>query len=157
MINIVRSKKRNAGVGAIDGGGRGVNQMPASCVPATFEHVEEACKVGVEIGIRIDQRMTHASLRSEMHDIGEAMCGEQFGHRPAVGNIDLFALEVGECLELRDPGLLETRIVIGIEIVDAYHVVSVRQQAPRNVHADKSGCPGYENRLLQSMSLRVAR
>jgi hypothetical protein len=35
--------------------------------------------------------------------------------------------------------------------------VSVRQQAPRNVHADESGRPGDENRLLQSMSFRVAR
>ncbi len=131
--------------------------MPALRVPATFEHVEEAREVGVDIGMWIDQRVTYAGLRSQMHDIGKAMGSEQFRHGPPVGNIDLVELEIGECLEFRDPGLLETRIVIGIEVVDAHHVVSVRQQAPRDVHADESGRPGDENRLLQSTSFRVAR
>ena len=63
----------------------------------------------------------------------------------------------GERLELRDPGLLQARIVIGIEVVEADHVVPVRQQAPRDVHADESGRPGDENRLLQDTSFRVAR
>ena len=131
--------------------------MAALRMPATFEHVEEAREVGVNVGMRIDQRMTHAGLRGEMHDIGKAMRSEQFRHRPAIGNIDLLELEIGECLELRDPGLLETRIVIGIEVIEADHVVSVRQQPPRNVHADKAGRSGDENRLLQSTSFRVAR
>ena len=131
--------------------------MAALRMPSTFEHVEEAREVGVNVGMRIDQRVTHAGLRGEMHDIGKAMRGEQFRHGAAVGNIDLLELEIGECLELRDPGLLETRIVIGIEIVDAYHVVSAGQQAPRNVHADESGRPGDENRFLQGTSLQVAR
>jgi hypothetical protein len=127
--------------------------MPASRVPATLEHIEEACEVGVDIGMRIDQRMTHAGLRSEMHDIGKAMRSEQLRHGPAVGNIDLLELEIGPCLELRDSGLLETRVVIGTEAIEADHVVSVRQQPPRNVHADKSGRSGDENRLLQSYVL----
>ena len=131
--------------------------MPALRVPATFEHVEEAREVGVNVGMRIDQRMTHAGLRGEMHDIGEAMRSEQFRHGPAVGNIDLLELEIGECPELRDPGLLETRVIIGIEVVKADHVVSVRQQPPRNVHADESSRSGDENRLPQSTSFRVAR
>ena len=85
------------------------------------------------------------------------MGGKQFRHGPAVGDIDLLELEIGECLELRDPRLLETRVVIGIEVIEADHVVSVHQQPPRNVHADESGRSGDENRLLQSTSFRVAR
>ena len=55
MINIVRSTKRNTGVGTVDRGGRGVNEMAALRMPATFEHVEEAREVGVNVGMRIDQ------------------------------------------------------------------------------------------------------
>ena len=55
MINIVGSTKRNTGVGAVDRGGRGVNEMAALRMPATFEHVEEAREVGVNVGMRIDQ------------------------------------------------------------------------------------------------------
>ena len=36
--------------------------MAALRMPTTFEHVKEAREVGVNVGMRIDQRMTHAGL-----------------------------------------------------------------------------------------------
>jgi hypothetical protein len=85
------------------------------------------------------------------------MRGKQFRHGLAIANIHLREFEIGERLELRDPGLLETRIVVGVEIVNAHHVVPVRQQAPRNVHADESGRSGDENGLLQAGSFLVLK
>src|SRR5438034_33079 len=101
--------------------------------------------------------MTHAGLRSEMHDGGKAMCRKQLRHGLAIGNVHLLEFEVRERLELRDPGPLETRIVIGIEVIEAHHVMSLRQQAVRDVHADESGCPGDENKLLQASSFQGTR
>ena len=73
MIDIVRRAKRHPGVGAVDRGRRGVNEMPASRVPASFEHVEKAREIGIDIGMRIDQGMPHAGLGSEVHDGGETI------------------------------------------------------------------------------------
>ena len=111
-------------------------------MPATFEHVEKARQIGVGIGVRIDQGMAHPGLRREMHDMGEAVDCKRFRHRPAVGDVDPFEPKVGECLELRDAGLLDARIVVGIEIIDTHDIVPVQQQAPRNVHSDESGRAG---------------
>src|SRR5437870_1831242 len=80
MINVVGSTKRHSAVGAIDGGGRGINEMPASRVPTTLEHIEKTGKIGMGVGMRIDQRMTHAGLRSQMHDGGKTIGGKQFRH-----------------------------------------------------------------------------
>jgi len=87
MINIIRSSKR----------------------PATLEHIEEAGEIGIGIGMRIDQRMTHAGLCGEMHDGRKAMRGKQFRNGLAIPNIHLREFEIGERLELRNPGLLQTR------------------------------------------------
>ena len=122
--------------------------MPAAVVPAAFEHVEEAGEVGVRIGMRIDQRMAHARLRGEMHDVGKAVRREQIRHRLAVGEVDL--------LELGKPGTrrarasracLQCRIVVVIEVVEADHLVPVREQPLRHVHADEAGRTGDENRV----------
>jgi hypothetical protein len=47
-------------------------------------------------------------------------------------------------------------IVIGIEIIEANHLMSVRQQPPRDVHADEAGRAGDENRLSQDTPFPAA-
>ena len=73
MIDIVSGAKRHAAIGAVNRGRRRVYEVPTSGVPATFEQVEKARKIGVGIGARIDQGMAHPGLRREMHDMGEAV------------------------------------------------------------------------------------
>ena len=55
------------------------------------------------------------------------MCSKQPRHGFAVANVHLDELEIGEGLELREPRLLEPRIVIGIEVIEAHNGLSVRQ------------------------------
>ena len=77
MIDIVGVRERQLGVGAIDRRRRRKDQMLAAVVPAAFQHVEEALQVGVDIGVRIAERMAHAGLRGEMHDMRKSVLGEQ--------------------------------------------------------------------------------
>ena len=94
--------------------------MPAAVVPAAFEHVEEAGQVGVDIGVRIDQRMAHAGLRGEMHDTGEADAPRTAPPcRSRSARSSLTKAKAGQLREFGEPRLLERRIVIGIEVVDA--------------------------------------
>src|SRR5215831_4732470 len=101
--------------------------MPALSMPATLEDVEKARNIGIDIGMRIDQGMTHAGLRGDVHDGRKAMRRKQRRYGFALANVHLDEFEIGEHLELREPSLLKPRIVIGIEVIEAHHVVSVRQ------------------------------
>src|SRR5262245_23011403 len=99
--------------------------MPASPVAAAFEHIEEAREIGIDIGVGIDQGMSHAGLRSEMHDGGKAIRRKQLRHELALGKVGPDEFEIRECLKLRDPGLFQMRIVIGIEVVETDHLMAV--------------------------------
>jgi len=156
MIDIIGGTEWHAGIGAVHRGGRSVEEVPAFRAPAAFKNVEEACEIGIGIGMRIDQRVTHAGLRGEMHDSGKAMRREQVGDRPAIGDVQLHELEIGEALEFRDSTLFQPRVVMGIEIVEAQHVMSVRQQAARDMHSDEPGGPSDQDRILQDGSLSSA-
>ena len=67
MVDIVVDRERHLGVGAVDRAGRGIDQVPAPLVPAALQHVEEADEVGVDIGVRVLERVAHAGLGREMH------------------------------------------------------------------------------------------
>ncbi len=56
---------------------------------AAFEHVEEAGQIGVQIGMRILQRVPHARLRREMHHWAELAVAEDRLGAGAVGKIEL--------------------------------------------------------------------
>src|SRR4029077_17355710 len=86
---------------------------------------------------------------------GKTIRRKQLRHELAFGKVRPNEFEIRECLELRDSGLLQMRIVIGIEVVEADHVIAVRQQPPRDMHADEPGRSGDENRLLQARSFQV--
>jgi hypothetical protein len=46
--------------------------MPASAVAASFQHVEEADKVGVSVGMRFNQGVANTGLGRKMNNKGEA-------------------------------------------------------------------------------------
>ncbi len=90
--------------------------------------------------------MAHARLRAEMDHLGKTAIREQCGHAAAVRQVKLVKLKFVVAREFRETSLLELRIVIGVEIIDADDVAPVLDQAPRNVKADKTGGPGDQNR-----------
>jgi hypothetical protein len=75
---------------------------------------------------------------------------EQRRHRAAIGNVDLFEAEARKSPESGKAGVLEPRIVVGVQIVEADHVMSALQQPPRDMHADEPGRAGDENRRSRS-------
>ena len=119
--------------------------MPAAVVAAALEDVGEADEIGVDIGVRIDQRMAHARLRREMDDMGKAVTLEQRGHALAVGEIELGELEAVELGELREPRLFQLGIVVVVDVVEADHGLAVLQQPPRHMKPDEPGGTGDEN------------
>src|SRR5215210_703053 len=89
MVDILMHGKRQARIGAVNRGGGRKHKMSAAVVPAPLEHIEKALDVGVDIGLRVDQRVAHTRLRREMHHIGKAMFGKQLLHSVPVRQVEL--------------------------------------------------------------------
>ncbi len=70
--------------------------MPAAGVAAALQHVEEADQVRLGIGVRVDEGVAHADLRTEIHHERKPVRGEQFGHANAVGEIEFFERKARE-------------------------------------------------------------
>ncbi len=102
--------------------------MAACRLAAAFEHIEEADQIGVDVGVRIDQRIANAGLGGEMHDVGKPVRREQRGHRVAVCEIGLLEAKLRERRKLREPRLLQSRIVVGVEVVEADNTAPLLQQ-----------------------------
>src|SRR6185437_16223498 len=123
-----------------------IKQMAATVVAAALEDIGEANEIGVHIRMRIDQRIAHARLRGEMHDMRKPVLGEQRGNAVAVGKVELDEAEAGMSGKLRETGILQLRIVIGVEVVEADNGAAAFQKSLGDVEADKTGGAGNEDR-----------
>src|SRR6185312_4583436 len=85
-------------------------------------------------------------LRREMeHAVDLGMLLQERRDRAALGEIELMEGEAWQRLQLGEPRFLERHGVIGVEIVDADHMLAAAQQRCRGVHADEAGSAGDEH------------
>ena len=111
-----------------------------------LKHHEMPHHVGLHVYVRINRRVDHARLGSQVYDGGEIVvlaCERQ--HPCAVGDIRLHKLEIFVVLQQRKSCELQARIVVVAEVVYADNGVATCQQSPRHVRPYKTGSAGYEN------------
>jgi hypothetical protein len=99
--------------------------VPTSDFPAAFQHVEKTNQIGCGVCVRIKERVADACLSSEMHDVGKTMFCKQLGKRLAMRNVNFLEMEPSTCLKLGEARLLQARIVISVEIVNANDRISI--------------------------------
>jgi len=88
MVDVVISRKRHDGIAAVDRAGGGIKQVADRKVAAGLEDVEESSQVGVEIGIRVLNRIAHTGLGRKVDDIVGAQAAEQLVELVLVLKID---------------------------------------------------------------------
>ncbi len=121
---------------------------------AFLEQVQGAREVGVGVGVRVLDRVAHAGLGGEMDDVAEAVGVEQPRQRRAVGEVDSLEGEAGVPAQLVEPGLLQGRVVVGAEVVDADDGDARAQQPLGQVEADEAGGARDEHRPVPLDVLR---
>ena len=89
-----------------------------------FNHIGEADQVAVDVSVRVDQRVSNAGLCCQVHDLVDALLMKECRHRVAIGDVELVEIEVAALREQGQSVLLELRVVIVVEIVDADDVVA---------------------------------
>ena len=144
MVDVLIGGERQRRIGAIDRGGRGVDEVLAAVAPAAFEHIGEADKVRIDIGRRVLEGVAHARLRGQMNDAGESFGGEQSRHPLPVGKIEPDEAKVRKGRQTRQTVGLERGVVIIVEIVEADDLASLPQQPFGDVIADEARGAGHE-------------
>jgi hypothetical protein len=129
MIDIIVYGKRQARVGAIDRTGGGKDEVVGFTMPASFQNIEESSEIGVEIGVGILQRVTDTGLRGKMHDRSEFAVAKYGLYALAIGEIDLVKTEVVEFAENGDARVLQRRIIVVVNAVEAHDRAASLQKA----------------------------
>ena len=83
-----------------------------------------------------------------MNDALRLVAREQLSHRGAVSDVGADEFETFELPQNLQPGMLQRRIVVVVEVVDAGHVLAALQQPLRHVKADEAGRARYENQSV---------
>ena len=63
--------------------------MFAAMMPATFKDIGKTRQIGIDISLRIDERVADTGLRREMHDERKLIVGKKRRDSFAIGEIHL--------------------------------------------------------------------
>src|SRR5262249_38300250 len=149
MIDIVMDRERQMRVAAIHRTRGRKNQMTGFAMPTTLEDVEKTGKIGIEISVRILQRITDAGLGGQMHHWPElAVCKDRL-NGASLGEIDLVKGKITEFAQNRQARLLQRRIVIVIDAVHADHRATGFKQSAGKGKSDKARRAGNQDSILR--------
>ena len=119
--------------------------MARAAVAAAFQDIEKSRQIGVQIGMGIFQRIAHAGLGGEMNHAMKTAAGEQILRRRAVGEVEPMEGETPVLRERLETRLLQRRVIVVIEAVDAGHGAAGLEQAARETKSDEPCCPGDQD------------
>ena len=167
IIHPVVRAERDFLVAAVDAAGAGVDQVLDTLVsgipgragndvirvPAGFQNVVEPDHVALDVGIRILDAITDTGLSGKVHDDIEEVFLEEVVDEGLVSEVALDELVGmlrggrGLLLDLAQTVLLERRIVVVIEVVEADDAEGLfaLQEAQDEVGAYEAGGAGDEN------------
>ena len=116
-------------------------------LPARFQNIVKADDVAFDVHVGIRDGVPHACLRGEIHDDLRPIAREEVGNQGFIGKVAADKREVRERFELCQPRLLEPDVIVVVQIVqpDDVRARLVRQNALRQVRANKPGRAGNEN------------
>src|SRR5680860_470016 len=118
--------------------------MPHPLVPAPLQHVEETHQVAVYVGVGVLQRIAHTGLSRHVGHPVEALSLKETFHPLPVRQVQPDKAEIFPLLQQVPACLLEAHVVVGVEIVQTYDLISALQQPPRQMETDEARRPGYK-------------
>ena len=99
----------------------------------------------VRIFVRIGQREPHAGLRGEIDHALRLIFGEEPLDSRAVFEVGFHEMEAVARHELCQPRLLQSDIVIGVEVVEPDHLIAPVKEQLGGVEANEARGAGYKD------------
>ena len=148
VVDILMDREGHRGIGAIDTGTAGVNQMFDVVMAAAFQDVGKTDDVAVDVGQRIGDRVAHPGLGGQVDDALRPVGGKGGFDVLAVTEVNAQVCVVGVPGMVgvaSQPRLLDGGVVVIVVVVDADDVVAPLQQTQDESGADESGSAGNED------------
>src|SRR5215510_789046 len=115
-------------------------------VAAELQQIEMADHVGAHICMRIEQRIAHAGLSTEVRNTADFVRFQRFGQSAEIGEIH--AVETEPVLksrgELPKTIFLQLNGIIVVEVVNADDLFSPSQEPRCDVKSDEACGPSYQ-------------
>jgi hypothetical protein len=112
---------------------------------APFKDVYEPLQIGIDIGVRVFQRISHPGLRGEVNDTIRLFISENACHRVFVFNRNTVKVKRLMPGDAGKPRILQRDIIIVVEIVNPDDIIAARKQALDTMHADEAGATCNQN------------
>src|SRR3982074_3024621 len=112
--------------------------MTAFIVPASFQDIDKAFEVGVDISMRMIDRITHTGLGREVDHHRKSIFCKQSRHGGTIREIGLHKAEARILAQDIQSRLLQRGVIVTVEIVQTDNVTAFGQQLTRDVKADKT-------------------
>ena len=114
-------------------------------VAAPFEDVREPLKIGIDICVRVLNRVAHPGLRREMDYPVGLFLSEQRRHRLAILDGHPVHGKIAMAGHAGQPSLFQRHFVIVIEIINTDDRVAAGKQTLGAMHANETGGPCQKN------------
>lgn len=102
--------------------------MLYSVIPATFKDIEESVDIGVQIRVRVVNRISNTCLGSEVNDSVEWILMENVCNRITVGEISFEKGEVFQSPQRLESRVLQCRIIVRVDVVDPDYLMPCSTQ-----------------------------
>src|SRR6478735_2956897 len=119
--------------------------MTTGVMPAAFEDVEEPLKIGVDISVRLIDRMPDAGLSGQMDHSRKTMFCEQLGHRRPMSKIDLHEGKTRIAAQNVETRALQGGIVVAVDVVQSDDPASLVEQPTGDMKTDEASSSGHQN------------
>lgn len=126
-------------------------------MPTALKDVHEALQVRVDISVRVLQRISHAGLRRQMHDVGKAGFGKEWSDGLAIGEILPDKAEGRKLPQHTEAPFLQRRIIIVIDDIETNDVPTGRRKPVYDVKPYEAGGTGHQRSFDQSLRLLSAQ
>ena len=123
--------------------------MPAVMVPASFQDIEKPFEIGVGVGMRMIDRISHPGLGRHMDHRRKPMLRKQLADRRTVRQIHLHETELRVLAQYVQPRPLQGRVIVIVETVQAENMTALGQELAGDVKTDKSRRTRDQNCLIR--------
>ena len=114
---------------------------------ASLQNIVESNQVTLDISIRIRDRISHASLSSQIHHHLWLMLLKELVHYRLVSDTAIYHGKAIELLQSAKSLLLDMHIIVVVHIINAHYldVLHFLQQSKSQVAADKASSTCHED------------
>ena len=118
-------RKRHGRIGTVNRAGGSKNEMLYAVVPAAFQEIYKSNEIGINVSIRIFDRVSDPRLGGHVHNRIKRLPGKKPFQWLAVRQVHFDEYKIRFAFKRFKTGLFKRNVVIWVNIVNAHHPSTV--------------------------------